>query len=260
MKYVSDTNLGKFLQKLKGLFAKKSEVPSQADLDNRYLQKSGGTMTGAVKFDSTGGLIKSKTDAKLLSTGNGIYANYVSLGDNNMTIVDIQTTSTDVIHNRSGNVYNMLDAYNTAANPTLAGTEANLTGLKVNGTSYKVLQGMENPMTAANDLIIGGTSGTPTRLAKPSSFGAFRYDGSSLGYGKLSIDYLNHSSGDQYKIPYVSDNASGNMWAYGKPASDFGLGVLTTAPTAANTDGLKIVVLSSEPATRYSGFLYIITS
>ena len=37
-----------------------------------------------------------------------------------------------------------------------------------------------------------------------------------------------------------------------------GLGYLTTAPTAANTDGIKIVVLSSEPATKYNGYLYII--
>jgi len=34
----------------------------------------------------------------------------------------------------------------------------------------------------------------------------------------------------------------------------------TTAPTSANTDGtLKVVVLSAEPATRYNGYLYIIT-
>lgn len=34
---------------------------------------------------------------------------------------------------------------------------------------------------------------------------------------------------------------------------------VTTAPTAANTDGIKVAVLSSEPATKYSGWLYIIT-
>ena len=38
-----------------------------------------------------------------------------------------------------------------------------------------------------------------------------------------------------------------------------GIEYTTTAPTAANTDGLKIVVLSSEPATYYDGYLYIIT-
>lgn len=34
---------------------------------------------------------------------------------------------------------------------------------------------------------------------------------------------------------------------------------ITTAPVAENTDGLKIVVLSEEPVTKYSGYLYIIT-
>ena len=33
----------------------------------------------------------------------------------------------------------------------------------------------------------------------------------------------------------------------------------TTTPTADNTDGLKVVVLDSEPATKYNGYLYIIT-
>ena len=37
-----------------------------------------------------------------------------------------------------------------------------------------------------------------------------------------------------------------------------GINYLTTAPIADNTDGdLKIVVLSSEPATKYNGYLYI---
>lgn len=39
-----------------------------------------------------------------------------------------------------------------------------------------------------------------------------------------------------------------------------GLGYLTTAPTADNTDGIKIVVLNAEPATKYAGYLYIITA
>ncbi len=38
------------------------------------------------------------------------------------------------------------------------------------------------------------------------------------------------------------------------------MGYLTTAPTANNTSGrLIIVVLSAEPATKYDGYLYIIT-
>ena len=43
-----------------------------------------------------------------------------------------------------------------------------------------------------------------------------------------------------------------------RDGSTNGLGYLTTAPSADNTDGIKIVVLSSEPATKYNGYLYII--
>lgn len=38
-----------------------------------------------------------------------------------------------------------------------------------------------------------------------------------------------------------------------------GIKYTTTAPTAANTDGLKIVVLNAEPETKYDGYLYLIT-
>ena len=44
------------------------------------------------------------------------------------------------------------------------------------------------------------------------------------------------------------------------PSSTKGITYLTTAPTSANTDGgLIIVVLSSEPSTKYSGYIYLIT-
>lgn len=118
---------------------------------------------------------------------------------------------------------------------------------------------MTNPMTAANDLVIGGTNGTPTRLAKPSNFSVFRYNGSSLGYSKLSVDYINHTSGAGNKCLYADGDDSSNVWAYGKPGSDIGLGYTTTAPSAANTDGIKIAVVSSEPSDKYAGWLTIIT-
>lgn len=38
-----------------------------------------------------------------------------------------------------------------------------------------------------------------------------------------------------------------------------GIQYLTSAPTQANADGLKFVVLTEEPQTRYSGYIYIIT-
>lgn len=81
--------------------------------------------------------------------------------------------------------------------------------------------GMTNPMTATGDIIVGGTSGTPDRLGKGTSGYLLAAQSSGLGY----------------------TNA---------------LPILTSAPTSANTSGVKIVVLSSEPVTKYSGYLYII--
>lgn len=83
--------------------------------------------------------------------------------------------------------------------------------------------GMTNPMTTAGDIIVGGTSGAPERLAKGTT-----------GY-------------------LLGANANGLGWTNSLP-------ILTTAPSSANTEGgLIIVVLSSEPATYYNGYYYIIT-
>lgn len=38
-----------------------------------------------------------------------------------------------------------------------------------------------------------------------------------------------------------------------------GISYTTVAPTKANTDGLKFVVLPAEPTTKYDGWIYIIT-
>lgn len=83
--------------------------------------------------------------------------------------------------------------------------------------------GMTNPMTAKNDIIVGGTSGAATRLAKGAN-------GTLLGV---------NGSGD---LAYLT-----------------GLPYVTTAPTEANTQGIKLAVLSSDPPTKYSGWFYIIT-
>lgn len=43
------------------------------------------------------------------------------------------------------------------------------------------------------------------------------------------------------------------------PTEALAVNPLTTAPTAPNTEGLKFVVLDAEPATRYEGYIYLIT-
>lgn len=120
---------------------------------------------------------------------------------------------------------NINDSTTTATSATLSNI---VVGDSTNGyTRYNVSAGMTNPMTTSQDIIVGGTSvngvATPTRLAKGNN-------------------------GELLRV-----NSSGNL-AYGN-----NLPIITTAPSADNTDGLIICVLSSEPATKYNGYLYIIT-
>lgn len=150
------------------------------------------------------------------------------------------------------------------ANPTLAGTEAALTGLQVDETKYSV-GGMTNPMTAAGDMIVGGTDGAPDKLAKASESGCFLRGDTSDDLTKprwapLIPQNFVRQAGNEGKCIYAAANTYGIGYGLGKPASDFGLGTITTAPSADNTDGIKIVVLSSEPARKYNGYLYIITA
>ena len=158
-------------------------------------------------------------------------------------------------------IYGIPEGTNVVANPTLAGTESALTGLQVGDTKYAVESGMTNPMTAVGDMIYGGSNGTPTRLPRPSTTKYLRNtSGGSLSWEDIAPENLHRVAGLLGQCIYANNNSSGNGFALGKPASDFGLGILTTAPSSANTDGIKIVVLTSEPATRYNGYLYIITA
>lgn len=150
---------------------------TEAEGDLRYLQLSGGTMTGSIKVSYTGILDPQSNNLISLQSNN----NWINVGSGGTgKVLRLHSGTENIKHIKSGDMYDMLDTANTSANPTLAGTEAALEGVKINGTSYK---------------------------NQPSS-----------------------------------------------------MSYLTTAPTADNTDGIKIVVLSSEPATKYNGYLYIITA
>ena len=123
--------------------------------------------------------------------------------------------------------------YLMEANPTVPSgtTPTSLTGLKVglgSSSTYYSLGGMSNPMTTAEDIIVGGSSGTPARLAKGNNGELLRVNSSgSLAYGK--------------NLPII--DCTGNNPTY---------------PSSANTDGLIIVICSSEPSTKYSGYLYLV--
>lgn len=81
------------------------------------------------------------------------------------------------------------------------------------------------------------------------------------------IDYLYDNHVWDYNYLSNLPKINGQTVSGSKTLADYGftgeiandkIGYTTTAPTAANTDGLKIVVLEEEPETKYDGWLYII--
>ena len=148
------------------------------------------------------------------SGGILVESKYIQIGTNSITITATVTKR----------------ASETKANPTLAGTEAALAGLEVNGTKYKVNQPttvVANPTLAGTEADLSGLQVGSTKYKVPSGGSYSAGDGISISNNAISVKSL----------PYT-----------------------TTAPTAANLDGtLHVVVLTSEPGTVYNGYMYIIT-
>ncbi len=131
--------------------------------------------------------------------------------------------------------------------------EANATLISPYVTTYsyeEVSDGMQNPMTTAGDIIVGGSSGTPGRLAKGTNGKVLKMVSGAPAWADDSI-----SSGSTPQGNLLAADGSGSVtWTNGIP-------YLTTAPSANNPDaGLKIVVLDTDPVNKYNGYLYIITS
>ena len=177
------------------------------------------------------------------------------------------------------------------ANPTLAGTEPALTGLQVGDDKYAVEAGISQADADARYLKLAGGTMTGSIIIDNSS--AYIKSANSrdiLRAGNSGDVYLGntssalqlHTSGQdvihqrgstQYCV-LDEYNTSANPTLAGTEAALESLKIkgtsyknqpssmsyLTSAPSADNTDGIKIVVLSSEPATKYNGYLYIITA
>lgn len=208
----------------------------------------------------------------------------------NVTANPTGTGSADLTKLTVGSTtYNIPQGTEVAANPTLAGTEAELTGLEVGGTKYKVpsdylpLAGgtMSGNINFPGDKGIASSEGRII-LRSDSDTGAISLgsDYRSSAVVKLITGPTGHvyrmKGSTQYEILDTS-NTSANSVPVSTAATlnalkmngvsykvrdgiTNGLGYLTTAPTADNMDGIKIVVLSAEPATKYAGYLYIITA
>ena len=133
------------------------------------------------------------------------------------------------------------------ANPTLAGTEDNLTGLEVGNTKYKIPDpGMTNPMSAQGDIIVGGSSGAPTRLAKGANGKVLKSTSNGLawaddekGLTEVKASDINSQSATSGKVLKANgsggasweDEAGGGMSNPMTTEGDIIVGGVSGAPT-----------------------------
>lgn len=181
------------------------------------LPKSGGTMTGSISMNNGTAIKGANNDIIVQGTTN---INY--FGSNKA--VEIATNG-NFYHNRGGSVVNVLDAYNTSANPTLAGTESALTGLKVNGTSYKIDSGISQTDADNRYLkLAGGTMsgaiamgsnkitglGTPTNNADAATK-QYVDNGLSGKQNTLTTQTAYTAKGTATKVPQITTNNLGQV-------------------------------------------------
>ena len=162
-----------------------------------------------------------------------------------------------------------------------AGTYTAGTGLNLNGTQFEIddtvlttanlltvgndLTGTVkyNALTAANGQFYGGTTdpSATTRLNYSGNLHTTNLNVVTLAtVGRLSVTNTSRTAGHLYAgstDPVSTNRLNYDGYFY---ATQFfgGLDYATTAPTANNTQGVKIAILTTEPGTKYTGWLYFI--
>jgi hypothetical protein len=162
-----------------------------------------------------------------------------------------------------------------------AGTYTAGTGLNLNGTEFEIdntvltttnlltagndLTGTVkyNALTAANGQFYGGTTdpSATTRLNYSGNLHTTNLNVVTLAtVGRLSVTNTSRTAGHLYAgstDPISTNRLNYDGYFY---ATKFfgGIDYATTAPTANNTEGVKIAILTTEPGTKYTGWLYFI--
>ena len=122
MKYVSDSNLGTFLQKLKDIFARKNSA------DSGYLQLSGGRMTGAIKTSYSGILDPQENNLITLQSNN----NLIIVGSSGSSkTLKLFSGNNPIVHRRGSDEYNVLDTSMGLPILTTAPSANNTDGIKI---------------------------------------------------------------------------------------------------------------------------------
>ena len=181
------------------------------------------------------------------------------------------------------------------ANPTLAGTEGALTGLQVGDTKYKVNQPHTINTYTTGTLSEADQAKMAEDIAQgfPIQIGQNIYIYWGGTNEKLFVKFTNPPTSNDFSINIANYNNTSHQLSISSTKSNLPINseifeysntfgalltkliiggqdrvfgamstyALTTAPTSANNDGgIRFVVLTAEPSTRYNGYLYIITA
>ena len=148
-------------------------------------------------------------------------------------------------------IYGIPEGTNVVANPTLAGTEGALTGLQVGDTKYAVVQGLPTTGgTMTGDITMSNDSAIKIDSTKAISKGT-EYSGNiKIGNGSYPIVL-------DYDSSLIHKKSSNLIRIYDETN---GVGVASATPSAAYTQGgYQVYVSTTDPATKYNGYIYYIT-
>lgn len=127
----------------------------------------------------------------------------------------------------------------------MANYNSSHTGATIDAAVTKI----QNNTASSGQILIADGSGSAAWANDPNVTNLFQAVG-DLIVGAISGTYARLAKGNNGEL--LTAGTSGLSWGNALP-------ITTTEPTAANTNGIIICVLSSEPATYYNGYLYLIT-
>lgn len=218
---------------------------------NGFLVKSGASITTvdsvgtvkSVRVQAGTGLTSSTSTAQssTLDTTIGIASGYKLPTTSEW---EGKVTSDGVVLNQANTVI-VQNALKNISGKTL--TSFSASEVPLNG--YTVIQ------IKKNNSVLNETDAKTYMAAQTGSYFLPVYD-----YDNPKFTYFIFTDGRLYKPQFDATNGLVlyymNQLAFASDISTY----ITTAPSSANTSGkVKIVVLDSEPSTKYSGYIYLIT-
>ena len=193
----------------------------------------------------------------ILPSTSGWTANKtIATTDQIPSATDVQINSTSITSNGVANIVTNT-AYNASTNKIATMSDIPAAITSVNGlsggslTSPLVIKGGD-AVTAAKLALDQTTSGQITDGSTATLFGFLSNNATTLTVGGNSYALNLRGSGTR---PQYKGN---DLALYSDLPSTLPITYVTSAPSAANTTGLKVALLDSEPATKYDGWIYLI--